>query len=400
MQQTVQVVVAGHICFDIIPSFRGGQPAEISRLFVPGKLINMGGAKLSTGGPVSNTGLALSTLGIRTRLMGKIGNDCFGEIVLKLLRERGAADGMIVADGEETSYTIVIVPPGLDRIFLHNPGANNTFGADDIDYGLVKQAQLFHFGYPPLMKRIFADDGAQLVEIFKRVKALGVTTSLDMSLPDPVSESGQVNWLRVLEELLPHVDIFLPSAEETMFMIQRESLTALHARAHGGDPLLNLDMNWLPGLGAKLLAMGTKIAVLKCGVRGYYIRTASADVLRTMGTARPASVEDWAGRELIEESYNVPVAAATGSGDSSIAGFLAAYLNGLGIEQAIRVACLVGAQNVQVLDAVSGIKGWNETMAMVAANLPKHKFPIAGNYWTWDGTHGNWVGKLSAPTEA
>jgi len=400
MSQALQVVVAGHICFDVIPAFRGTQKTEISELFVPGKLLNMGGVKISTGGPVSNTGLGLSMLGINTRLMGKIGDDFFGEGVLELLRQRGAADGMIVVNGEETSYTIVIVPPGLDRIFLHNPGANNTFGADDIDYDLVQQAKLFHLGYPPLMKRLFANDGEQLIAIFKRVKALGVTTSLDMSLPDPASESGQVNWEKVLTGLLPYVDIYLPSVEETMFMIQRDALSQLHDKAHGGDPLLNLDMNVLPALGARLLAMGTKIAVLKAGLRGYYIRTADAGALASMGTALPTTVDNWANKELIEEGYNVPVAAATGSGDSSIAGFLAAYLNGLSIEQAIRTACVVGAQNVQVFDAVSGIKGWDETMVMAAGNMPKHKFPIDGDYWQWNAAQGNWVGKAQASTGA
>ena len=393
MEESVEVVVAGHICFDVIPAFRGTQKVDIQQLFIPGKLINMGGVKISTGGPVSNTGLGLSILGINTRLMGKIGNDFFGEGVLDLLRQRGAADGMIVVDGEETSYTIVIVPPGLDRIFLHNPGANNTFGADDVDYDLVKQAKLFHFGYPPLMKSIFENEGEQLVAIFKRVKEMGVTTSLDMSLPDPASESGQVNWERVLTRLLPYVDIYLPSVEETMFMIQRDDLTRLHEKAHGGDPLLNLDMNVLPALGARLLSMGTKIAVLKCGLRGYYIRTSSADVLAAMGTAPPADLAGWAKKEFIEEGYNVPVAAATGSGDSSISGFLAAYLRGLSVEQAIRIACVVGAQNVQVFDAVSGIKGWDETVGMASAGIPKHKFPIAGDYWKWNEANGNWIGK-------
>ena len=147
------------------------------------------------------------TLGIETKLMGKIGNDFFGAGVLKLLKERNADDGMIVMDGEETSYTIVIAPPGIDRILLHNPGANNTFCAGDINYDIVKQAKLFHFGYPPLMKRVFENNGEELIKIFKKVKELGVTTSLDMSYPDAASESGKVDWEKVLKRLLPYVDV-------------------------------------------------------------------------------------------------------------------------------------------------------------------------------------------------
>ena len=299
---------------------------------------------------------------------------------------------MVVVKGEETSYTIVIVPPGFDRIFLHNPGANNTFVADDINYDIVAQARLFHLGYPPLMKRLYENDGEQLIECFKRAKATGATTSLDMSLPDPASDSGKVNWQKVLENLLPYVDIYLPSVEETMFMIQRDELDKLHHNA-SGDPLLNLDMNILPSLGKRLIDMGTGIAVLKSGIRGYYIRTADAAKLAGMGRALPGDIADWANRELIEEGFDVPVAAATGSGDSSISGFLAAYLRGMSIEDSIRTACVVGAQNVQVFDAVSGIKPWDETMAMMQAKLPKHKFPITGNYWHWDETSGQYIGR-------
>lgn len=388
----LQVVVAGHICFDVIPAFQKNTKSEMKDIFVPGKLINMGSVKVSTGGPVSNTGIALGILGINTKLMGKIGNDYFGEGVLKLLQERDAADGMIVADGEETSYTVVIVPPGFDRIFLHNPGANNTFCAENINYDLVRRAKLFHFGYPPLMRRIFENDGEELVEIFKRVKEMGVTTSLDMSLPDATSESGRVNWEKVLQKLLPYVDIYLPSVEETMFMIQTKEFNYLNDNAKGHDLLENLDLNKLQGLGERLVSYGAKIVVIKCGIKGYYIQTQGKDVLSTMGKAQPADLNNWSNRELHEESFEVPmVAAATGSGDSSIAGFLAAYLNGKNIEEAIRIACAVGGQNVQVFDAISGIKSWDETMDMIP-RWKKNKLSITGSYWRFDEVKKVWVG--------
>ena len=197
-----KVVVAGHMCFDVIPAFGNITAKEMSEIFVPGKLINMGSVKTSTGGPVSNTGIAMSILGIDVELMGKIGDDYFGQGVLEALKERNAEKGMIVAKGEDTSYTVVIVPPGFDRIFLHNPGANNTFSSEDLNYDLIRESRLFHFGYPPLMKKMFENEGEELVKVFKKVKEMGVTTSLDMSLPDAKSESGAVNWDNVLKKLL------------------------------------------------------------------------------------------------------------------------------------------------------------------------------------------------------
>ena len=387
----LQAVVAGHICCDIIPSFK--KAARMEEIFMPGKLVNMGGAIVSTGGPVSNTGAAMSILGVNTALMGKIGDDFFGDGVMKLLRARNAESGMIIAKGEQTSYTVVIAPPGIDRVFLHNPGANDTFCADDIDYETVKRAKLFHFGYPPLMKRMFENNGTELIKIFKRVKKSGVTTSLDMSLPDAGSDSGRVDWERVLSELLPCVDIYLPSVEETMFMLARHEYNELNRNAGGGDMLEKLDLNILQVLGEKLIALGSKIAVIKCGVHGYYIRTANAQALSEIGKAKPAHAGNWAGRELHEEGFHVSdVASATGSGDSSIAGFLAAYLNGKSIEEAIRIACAVGGQNVRVFDALSGIKSWQETLEMIPG-WDKNRHEIQGEYWRYDRDKAVWVGK-------
>ncbi len=392
-KEDLQVVVAGHICFDVIPAFRKMDKTEMKDIFVPGKLINMDSVKVSTGGPVSNTGIALSILGINTKLMGKIGKDYFGEGVIKLLKERNAEEGMVIADGEKTSYTVVIVPPGFDRIFLHNPGANNTFCYDDINFDIVKEAKLFHFGYPPLMSRIFFNDCEELVKIFKKVKELGVTTTLDMSLPDASSESGKVNWEKVLKNLLPYIDIYLPSIEESMFMIQREEFAYLQQGAKGHDILENLDMNKLQSVGAQLLSYGPKIVVLKCGIKGYYIRTSNKETLSKIGFAKPADLNNWSNRELIQESFYVPnVAAATGSGDSSIAGFLSAYFNGKSIEETINIACAVGGQNVQVFDALSGIKTWDETLEMIP-NWAKNKLNISGDYWKYDNAQKIWIGK-------
>ena len=171
---------------------------------------------------MSNTGLALHRLGISTRLAGKVGDDLFGQAILQIIRSHGErlADGMQIDPTASTSYTVMINYPGVDRIFLHCPGANDTFSADDVPYEAIRQARLFHFGYPPIMRTIYQDDGTQLVELFRRAKETGATTSLDMAFPDPASASGRADWRRILERALPQVDIFLPSVEEIFLHAQ------------------------------------------------------------------------------------------------------------------------------------------------------------------------------------
>jgi len=65
----MDIVVAGHICLDIIPDWRIGSIKTI----IPGHILEMSGLKLSAGGAVANTGITLKKLGISTTLLGKIG---------------------------------------------------------------------------------------------------------------------------------------------------------------------------------------------------------------------------------------------------------------------------------------------------------------------------------------
>ena len=390
MNNKFDAVVAGHICLDIIPIFENVIKSDMNGLLTPGKVINMGKVNISTGGPVSNTGIALERLGIKTSLMGKIGNDYFGKGILEILGN-SACRGMNITEGQQTSYTVVIVPPGVDRIFLHSPGANNTFASEDINYDLVEQSRIFHFGYPPLMEKIFEDNAAQLIKIFKKVKDLGVTTSLDMSLPDPSSRAGKVDWEKVLQNLLPYVDIYIPSVEETLFMIARDEYRKLYDTKNNCDILESLDIDVLPLLGAKLINYGAKIAVIKCGVKGYYVKTQSRQALANMGKAKPADLENWADRELMEESFHVPnIASATGSGDSSIAGFLAAFLKGKQIEESIRFACAVGGLNLTCFDAISGIRSWEETHKLIEKGWEKNSYKIKSTKWKYDTEKKNW----------
>lgn len=389
-----RAVVAGHICLDITPNFNRNEKKDIRDMLTPGKLTKVSGVKLSTGGAVANTGIALSRLGIDTKLMGKVGKDYFGNIVLELLKEYSSEEGMSVVEGACTSYTIILVPPGTDRIFLHDSGANDTFGYEDIDYTSVNEADLFHFGYPPIMKRIYSNEGEELIKIFKDAKAMDVTTSLDMCLPDPSSDAGKLDWEKQLAKLLPFVDIFIPSIEETLYMVDREYYTELNAICRGRDIIDEMDMNRLPGLGDKLLAFGAGVVAVKCGKKGYYIRTADKNRLKRMGRSMPADIENWANRELIEEAYHVSnVVSTTGAGDTSIAGFLSAYLKGMSIEMCIKAACATGAECVQAYDAISGIKPLDETLEIIRKGWEKDRIAIEGTYWKYDDDVCTWIGK-------
>ena len=73
----------------------------------------------------------------------------------------------------------------------------------------------------------------------------------------------------------------------------------------------------------------------------------------------------------------------TGAGDCTIAGFLAALLEGLSLPDAMTSAVAVGAFNVESADAVSGIKPWTTVQARIAAGWERLPVDIDLPGWIW-----------------
>jgi sugar/nucleoside kinase (ribokinase family) len=384
-----QVVVAGHVCVDIIPSF-GEAVVPLETLLRPGHLTIVGPAVISTGGAVSNTGLALHRLGIPVRLMGKIGQDLFGEAILSVFRSHSPAlaDGMLISPGEDSSYTLVVNPPGVDRIFMHCPGANDTFGAADIPLDEVRRARIFHFGYPSLMRRMHVDDGIELAQLMANVKAAGVITSLDMSLPDPTSTAGRADWQLALERTLPYVDIYAPNLEETLFMLDRPRYAAMAA-----GTTLPPDGELLHALSDRLLAMGVAIVGLKLGDRGLYLRTtANPGRLAALAGLLPADLTGWVGRELYTPCFQVKVAGTTGAGDCAYAGLLAGLLHGQSVEAVLLSSAATCACSVERADATSGVPHWDEVQARLRAGWARHPHTLQLAGWNGNAGATVWYG--------
>ena len=55
---------------------------------------------------------------------------------------------------------------------------------------------LLHFGYPPGMRRIYRDDGAELRLLLQRARARGIATALDSSNVDAAGRR-ELDWNRL-----------------------------------------------------------------------------------------------------------------------------------------------------------------------------------------------------------
>lgn len=368
---SIDIISSGHLCLDLYPAM---ESVPLESLSSPGKLFETGALEMSTGGSVSNTGLALHRLGANVRLLATVGDDLIGRVIVAFLKDRDPhlADYVTVQSGQPSSYSVLLSPQNVDRIILHCTGTNDTFGPQDIDYSLLESAKIFHLGYPTLLPGLIIDDGAPLCDLYRRAKATGIVTSLDLALPDPNKFAGQVNWPKILGCTLAHVDIFLPSIEEILFMLRRQDYDRW-----GGAVLPHLTRAYLSSLADDLLAMGPLVVGLKLGEYGIYLKT--APVLDAGRLSRLSlDLDTWAGVELWHPAFEVKVIGTTGAGDSAYAAFLVSLLHSLSPQQGLKMACAVGGFNVEKADATSGVKSWEETQARIAAGWPTSERVLSG----------------------
>ena len=355
-----KVIAAGHICLDITPVFPAGKRYEcLSSLLVPGKLIQTEAADVHTGGSVANTGLALKLLGCDVTLMGKVGDDSIGTMIRSILAQYGAG-GLLVDPESSTSYSVVLAVPGQDRVFLHSPGANDTFTGTDIPEEALEDAALFHFGYPPLMRRTWENDGAELIALYRRMKEKKIATSLDLAAVDPNTPAGQADWEKILSGVLPYVDFFVPSFEELCWMLDRERYDRLAAGGRDMTEGLNLETEVLP-LAEKVLSMGCRVAMIKCGTSGMLLRTADRTCMERVGSRLELDTATWSNQTVLQSCFKADIVrSGAGAGDTSIAAFLAAVLSRRKPAECVALACAEGACCVTTYDTLSGLKPLDE----------------------------------------
>jgi len=386
------VLVAGSLVLDIVAAVAEG--ADQTMLFAQGKQTELSCVTMYLGGEVGNMGVALHKLGIPVRLVSKVGDDTNGGIIRRLLDALAVPTRITTVEGMPSTASICLTIPGRDKITFHQKGASQTFTAADFTPEELRRTDLFHFGYPPTMKSLYEKEGGQLYRMLRQAKEAGATTALDMSLPSLASAAGQVDWKPILQKILPLVDIFLPSLEECIFLCDRTRYLALSNRAGSGNMIDLLDEAEARSLAGLLLEMGAKVVLLKCGKKGMYLRTARD--LGGMGRAAPEDPACWRQRELWDTPCDVKqIRSTTGAGDTAIAGFLAAFLNGYDPGRALQIASYTAARCIEGYDT-SGALGSLQEAVQNAGRYGKLDGIIAPGYWQPGSFPGQWVGEQDA----
>jgi sugar/nucleoside kinase (ribokinase family) len=159
------------------------------------------------GGCATNTAACLRRLGRPAKVLGKVGDDVFGNLVIEDLKRLGIdASGVQRSRTHPTSGTVIINVIGEERRYIHCIGANADFSFSDIDCLALNGAKALYLGGYMAMPRFGAEDLAQL---FREAKKRSLTTILDVVIPSGQSIPGEE-----VAAMLAYTDVFLPNDDE------------------------------------------------------------------------------------------------------------------------------------------------------------------------------------------
>ncbi len=246
-----------------------------------------------------------ATLGLRVQFAAVAGNDDFGNISLSRLNQVGVETSGVILDGALSTGVTILLPHGPVRHSLTYLGSISALTVAHLNVDRLAQARHFHLSSLYLQIALQPDIAALL----RHLKSVGMTLSLDTN-DDPRNA-----WGPPLKEILPLVDLFMPSESEICRMAGGCSL----------DEAL------------KRLGEQVPTIVVKRGKQGCRIK-------------HRHEVFDVAG-------VIVTPVDTIGAGDSFNAGFLCAWLNGFDLRTCARAGNITGALSTQ---AVGGTEAFRD----------------------------------------
>ncbi len=165
------------------------------------------------GGAPGNFLAALSRYGCRTAMIGKVGEDAFGKLLVQTMRNAGIdTTGVILDPDVFTTLAFVSLDASGNRdfSFARKPGADTCLTPEEINESLFTEAKVFHFGTLSLTDEPAASATRRGVELAKKH---GLLVSVDPNLRKPLWKHEE-DAKAAIEWSLRQADIVKISDEE------------------------------------------------------------------------------------------------------------------------------------------------------------------------------------------
>lgn len=254
----------------------------------PGETIH--GEDLATvpGGKGANQAVAAARQGASVAMLGRVGQDRFGDFLLDNLKQDHVDTSRVRRDDAATGTAMIIVDREGQNSIVLSPGANGKVRPADVGPASFPDVKLVLFQLEIPLETV--------VHAARLAKEKGVRVVLNPAPARPIPD-----------ELISLADYLLPNETELSLLTGKEVTDVPSAE---------------PAARA-LLARGVQTVIVTLGANGALL------VTRDGAKHVPA--------------FKVKVVDTTGAGDAFIGGFAAAVLRGLGLEEAVRYGSACGA---------------------------------------------------------
>ncbi|MGG3468493.1 carbohydrate kinase [Neobacillus pocheonensis] len=169
------------------------------------------------GGAPANVLAALSKLQKKTTFIGKVGKDQFGLFLKNVLNQINVdTSGLVFSENTNTTLAFVHLDGKGDRTFsfYRNPGADTTLTLEDVDFDLIKNSKIFHFGSLSMTHNPAAESTLAAVAFAKENGALiSFDPNLRESLWDSLDRAKEMMY-----KGLESADVVKISEEELTFL--------------------------------------------------------------------------------------------------------------------------------------------------------------------------------------
>jgi sugar/nucleoside kinase (ribokinase family) len=286
----------------------------------------------SFGGAPMNTVVGVSRLGVSAGAVTAVGDDPFGEYIVRVLKENFVdTSHIVVKRGLRTPLAFVTNEPETgERKFLFyrgpfvGPTADACLSLQDIDLNYIMGAKILHVSGFALSQSPTRETVLKIVE---SAREHDVKVFFDPTLRLEVWSSGE-EVRKVLFTVLRRCNLAAFSIEEIKYFFEAD------------DPDRAADA---------ILDLGLEVACIRLGSKGALVKTCE-------------------GVRVFEPAFKVKAVDTTGAGDGWNAGFIVGTLKGFGLRECVRIANAVGALVVTKRGAITALPSKGELNGFLEDN--------------------------------